>query len=131
MKIIIPDKPIPAARPRVTNRVTYNPKQREKIDTTYIIKQQYKKEPLTTPLEITMLFFMPIPSRMSYKKKEAILGKPHTKKSDLDNLIKFVLDCMNGVVYKDDAQVYEIVAQKTYSYNPRTEITILEYTENE
>lgn len=127
MKIIIPHSPIPAARPRVTHRGTYNPKQREQIDTTYIIKQQYTKQPLTTPLEVTLLFFMPIPKRMSIKKRKAILGQPHTIKSDLDNLVKFSLDCMNGIVYKDDAQIYEIVAQKVYSDNPRTEITILEY----
>lgn len=129
MKIIIPHSPIPAARPRVTQRVTYNPKQREQIKTTYVIKKQYTQSPLTTPLEVTFLFFMPMPKRMSLKKKEALLGAPHTKKPDLDNLIKFYLDSMNGVVYNDDKQIYEINSCKVYSERPRTEIIVLEYTD--
>ncbi len=39
----------------------------------------------------------------------------HTKTPDLDNLIKFVLDAMNGVFYGDDAQIAEIRAVKQYS----------------
>lgn len=48
----------------------------------------------------------------------------HTKRPDLDNLIKFVKDCLNGVVYQDDSQVFSIQAEKRYSEDPKTEVFI-------
>ena len=36
----------------------------------------------------------------------------HTHQPDLDNLVKFVLDGMNKLVYGDDKQVVQVVATK-------------------
>jgi Holliday junction resolvase RusA-like endonuclease len=44
----------------------------------------------------------------------------------VDNLKKFVLDCLNGVAWKDDAQIVKIEAFKAYGETPRTEIVIRE-----
>jgi|TARA_R110000824_G_scaffold292171_1_gene480570 Holliday junction resolvase RusA-like endonuclease len=48
-------------------------------------------------------------------------GKP-----DLDNYLKIVLDALNGVVYKDDAQVQQVSGLKRYSANPCMIITVEE-----
>jgi Holliday junction resolvase RusA-like endonuclease len=32
---------------------------------------------------------------------------------DIDNLVKFLLDCMKGIIYKDDKQVHSLLADKT------------------
>ena len=55
-----------------------------------------------------------------------------TKKPDIDNYIKFYLDCMNKIVYLDDSQVIEITAIKQYTelsedghHHPSTVIDIL------
>jgi Holliday junction resolvase RusA-like endonuclease len=49
------------------------------------------------------------------------------KSGDLDNRTKAVLDCLQGVVYLDDAQIVEL---HTYRHddklNPRVEVTISE-----
>ena len=37
------------------------------------------------------------------------------KKADLDNLVKFVLDCLQGLVIKDDFQVTSLQADKRWS----------------
>ena len=47
-----------------------------------------------------------------------------TKKPDLDNVIKAVLDALNGVAYKDDSRIVRIEARKEYSDSPRLEIHI-------
>lgn len=47
-----------------------------------------------------------------------------TKKPDLDNIIKVIADSLNGIAYKDDAQVVEVVSSKFYSNKPRVEVTI-------
>ena len=45
-------------------------------------------------------------------KTEAALYWP--KKPDIDNLVKFVLDAANGVLFKDDSQVVRVLATKMY-----------------
>ena len=52
---------------------------------------------------------------------------PPAKTPDLDNLIKFPLDVMNGEVWLDDKQIISILAFKHYAEVPRTEITIHKY----
>ena len=50
------------------------------------------------------------------------------KKPDIDNLIKFALDALQGKegYIVDDSQVVRIYAEKLYSDDPRTEIMIVE-----
>ena len=43
-----------------------------------------------------------------------------TKTPDIDNLLKTVLDGLNGVAFRDDAQVCEVVASKRYAPAART-----------
>jgi len=44
---------------------------------------------------------------------------------DLDNLVKFVLDALNGKAYEDDSQVCEIHTAKLYTdTDSRTEVVI-------
>lgn len=47
-----------------------------------------------------------------------------TTKPDIDNVIKAVLDGLNGVAYADDAQVVEISASKCYSDDPRVVVIV-------
>jgi Holliday junction resolvase RusA-like endonuclease len=71
-------------------------------------------------------FFMPIPASASKKQRALMEGcaVPHTKKPDLDNLIKFVKDCANGILWDDDSQVTAITAAKAYYPHPATEIQV-------
>jgi Holliday junction resolvase RusA-like endonuclease len=45
---------------------------------------------------------------------------------DIDNYLKFIFDCMNGIVFKDDCQVVAVTAKKEYTESPRTVIHIHE-----
>ena len=83
-------------------------------------------DPITGPVSLTVTFKMPIPDSLSKKKRaEMISGEiAHIKKPDLDNLIKFVKDCANGILWKDDSQVIGIWASKFYSETPKTRICI-------
>lgn len=42
-----------------------------------------------------------------------------TSRSDIDNMIKAILDSCNGIVFEDDSQVVEIHCRKLQSDNPR------------
>lgn len=49
-----------------------------------------------------------------------------TTKPDLTNFIKQAEDAMNGIFYKDDAQIVKIIAEKSYADIDWTEIIIEE-----
>jgi Holliday junction resolvase RusA-like endonuclease len=54
------------------------------------------------------------------KKLEVIVNvlvkdKKRIESVDVDNLLKFVLDCFNGLVYEDDTQIVAVLGQKTLS----------------
>ena len=78
-------------------------------------------------LYLKITFIMPITKGWAkYKMQMLRDGEeiPHTKTPDLDNLIKFVKDCLTGVIWKDDSQVYQIMATKVYGLDPETIIVI-------
>ena len=56
-----------------------------------------------------------------------ILGKIlPTKRPDCGNVLKAVLDGLNGVAYQDDAQICRIYFEKMYAEIPETRIIIKE-----
>lgn len=69
------------------------------------------------PLMVCITACYPIPKSYSNKKREVAakdLIKP-TVKPDCDNIIKVVLDALNGVAYHDDSQVVAVVMKKKYA----------------
>lgn len=63
----------------------------------------------------------------SKKQRERMLNGEvlPTKKPDVDNIVKAVLDALNGLAYKDDTQVTRISANKMYGENAHIEVTIV------
>ena len=81
-----------------------------------------------TPLQMQVSCYYPIPKSWPKKIKQGALDEevfPKVK-PDLDNVVKAVLDALNGVVYLDDAQVVNLVATKRYATEPRVEVYIFE-----
>ena len=85
-------------------------------------------QPFDTPMQLQLSTYYPIPKSWSKKKRQmAMDGEIHPQvKPDLDNVMKAVLDAMNGVVYVDDSQVINMVATKRYSSDPRVEVYLHE-----
>ncbi len=76
---------------------------------------------------LSLSFYVKIPeSATAIKRKQMAWGliKP-SKKPDFDNYEKFICDCANGFLYKDDAMIVKCITKKMYSENPRTEIEIM------
>jgi len=132
IKLVIPGVPIPKARPRFARRgkfvQTYNCQEKEERYFRDICRLQTAHEPISKDISIHLncRFYMPIPESWTKKKHAELksVGISHIKKPDVDNMIKFVKDCLNGLVWHDDSQVTSLSAEKEYSYNPRTEIII-------
>ena len=60
-----------------------------------------------------IVFIMPMPASWSIKKRRAMDGQPHQQVSDLDNLLKALLDSL----FKDDSHIYDIRATKLWGYS--------------
>jgi len=83
-------------------------------------------EPLQTPLTVYLYFTLPIPQSTTKRAKNALLGTIHTKKPDIDNLIKAVLDGMDKIVFNSDGQIGNIHASKRYGTIGRVDILVQE-----
>jgi len=80
------------------------------------------------PIWIGLGVLLPIPASWSKRKKtEAVAGRIFpTSKPDLDNVLKHVLDVMNGWWFKDDRQIVGLLpgTGKSYSLHPGYQIEI-------
>ena len=108
--------PVAKARPRLGRHGVYTPtktKVWERIVQVSAIESKRVKL-ITTPIEARLTFYMPMPKTKAIQRK--IQDGIHQKRPDLDNLIKSILDPLNNLIYKDDALVYSITAEKIYGF---------------
>ena len=115
MKITI-NNCIAQKRHRFARGFVYDPSAKDKKIAYKEIKEQFTGEPYTDALKITFTFNIKRPkshwNKYSLKPSAPIY---HTKRPDIDNYVKFYMDCMNKVVYLDDSQVIELSAKKIYN----------------
>lgn len=78
------------------------------------------RELLTGPLEVLLVFLLPIPASWpDWKRAMAMTGQlVPTGTPDFDNLAKGFLDALNGIAWVDDAQVVDAFTRKRYSGFP-------------
>lgn len=105
-------------RPRFTeNGHVYTPEStriyEEEIKIRY--KEKYKNEMLDGNIAVEVFINKKPASYLGIKKYNKLLGKYCNIKPDTDNVVKAVLDALNGVAYADDKNVVEIYAVKKYS----------------
>ena len=135
LTITVPGTPVADTRPRVTKNGVYDPRAKEKLRFRDYAKAQCLYLPPKDAVMLFATFIMPRPKshygtgRNSGKlKPSAPIRYQHTVKPDIDNLLKFVLDALNGIAYVDDKQVAFCSAKKRYtdSHDPRTIVEIEE-----
>ena len=112
---------VPKGRPRFTRQGrTYTPKKTHDYESEVAMMAKSamgSSEPLETPVAVYVYVNMPVPKSHSKKRTEACLSgseRPIKKTGDLDNMVKTILDGMNGIVYKDDSQIVSLHATKRY-----------------
>ena len=85
-------------------------------------------EPLQDALSVEIWFYRAVQKSIS-KKEHVRRTTGHVrpiKKPDVDNYIKSTLDGLNGILWRDDAQIVDLNTHKYYSENPRIEIELEE-----
>ena len=138
MIITIPGNPTRQKRARSKDgQRPYDPQKKEKADFIMMVMSQislHEKIGKNKPVYMEFRFYLPRPKSHYRTGKNSHLLKPSapalpckSSSADLDNFIKFVKDCLNGVAYHDDCQVVEYgIAKKRYAEIPQTEIRVYE-----
>lgn len=120
---VVPGKPHGKARPRMTKAGhTYTPK--NTVDYEKQVQVCYMSECKGVKLEgpvtahITAIYGVP-KSASKNTRLEMLDGciRP-TKKPDVDNIAKAILDSLNGLAYDDDSQVVRLSIDKVYGLEP-------------
>lgn len=121
-------------RPRV-NMYTgsvYTPNKTK--DYEFLIQQYFKMkypnhQTLEGRLSIQIVAYLKIPKSTSNKKTQEMLENKisPTKKPDIDNIAKVVLDAMNKFVFKDDNQVSKVSVEKRFGNEEKVWIMVEEY----
>jgi len=129
ISLTIPGEPKAKQRPKWFKHGTYTPEKTVSYES-YIKELFAIKYPDFIPIESALTAHLwaglTIPKSVS-KKKEGMMKlgiiKP-TKRPDVDNILKTVMDALEKLAYKNDSQIVRVVMDKDYSERPRLEITI-------
>lgn len=79
------------------------------------------------PVELHVRAWLTIPASVSKARRNRMIAglEMPTKKPDFDNVQKAICDGLNGVAFRDDAQVVDSFFSKRWSVDPRVEVTVL------
>jgi Holliday junction resolvase RusA-like endonuclease len=125
--LVVHDEPVPKARPRLGRGRIFTPRTTEVAE--HRIRLAWEREvggaPLAGPIALRVVVYLRQPAGVP--KRDRLTARP-TKRPDLDNFAKTVLDALNHVAYLDDAQVVALTAEKRYAigHAPRWEIAVEE-----
>ena len=83
-------------------------------------------KPLEGALEAFIYVTFPVPASYSKKRTEACLinSEKHTKKPDLDNVVKAICDGMDKIVFLNDSQITSIHSTKVYGEVGKVEVLV-------
>lgn len=135
----IPITPVPKGRPRFSinhgRLITRTPEKTrdfEKILSFYL-KTSFGNQckiSKKTPLIVDITCFLPIPNSYSLSIKEKCANgfKFPTKRPDVDNFAKAILDSMNDLIFEDDSQIVDLRVKKRYSQSITDKVGSIEIT---
>lgn len=128
MRFTVKGKVRGKARPRFYNGHAVTPKETKDYEATIAYEYLHAKGKLTErPIEVSIIVRLAVPKSESISRQTLkIQSLRPTKKPDIDNIAKVVLDALNGVAYVDDKQVVELRVSKRWSFDEELEIDVRE-----
>lgn len=118
-RIEISGSPVAKSRPRGYRTKQggirfYTPVKSQRFEN--LVRERAEKvftRPLGGPLRMVLVFLLPRPKRLIWKKRPMV-RVACDRKPDVTNLAKSVEDGLNGVAYGDDAQIVDLHVSKFY-----------------
>ena len=126
----VPGEPTGKGRPRFYNGHSITPSKTKsyEAEVKFWYLQENKGIMIDGEVIADIKAYYQIPKSVSKKTRQQMLDgeiRP-TKKPDLDNVAKAILDALNGLAYHDDSEVVELNIGKYWSDSPRVEVTLME-----
>lgn len=121
-----------SASGKLTSRIHDAPKSHAihtfKATARLVASAAVKGEPWPEPLSVSVQFVFPRPARLC-RKRDPAWRLPKVDKPDIDNLLKALLDGLNGVLWADDKQVFQVTdSSKWYAAKDESPKTVLMVT---
>lgn len=130
----VPGKIIGKGRPRLNTYTgsVYTPtrtKDYESLVQQYFMLKYPRFKPFEGRVKVEIDALFEIPKSTKKEDKELMLQNKinPTKKPDIDNIVKIILDAMNGVAFKDDIQITKLDVEKVYGNQEIIKVRISEY----
>ena len=130
----VPGKIIGKGRPRLNSYtgVVYTPKRTkdyESLVEQYFLLKYPRFKALEGRIKINIIAYFSIPKTTKKADINEMLENniSPTKKPDIDNIVKSILDSMNKFAFKDDNQITKLEVEKKYSLEDKVYVKIEEY----
>ena len=121
-------------RPRINTYTcrAYTPnktKEYEELAKQYFVLKYPIHIPIEGRVKVSIIAYFKIPKGTNKKNEELMLSGniSPTKKPDIDNIEKIILDAMNSLAFKDDNQITKLEIEKVYSEEEKVYVKIEEY----
>lgn len=130
----VPGKITGKGRPRVNSYtgIVYTPtntKDYESLVQQYFVLKYPRFKPLEKRIKVTIIANFGIPKSTKKADIEACLEGQisPTKKPDIDNIVKIILDALNKLAFIDDTQITKLNVEKKYGIEEKVLIQFEEY----
>lgn len=130
----VPGKIVGKGRPRLNSYTgsVYTPTRTKDYETLveqYFLLKYPRFKPFEGRVQVEINAFFEVPKSTKKAEKELMLENKinPTKKPDIDNIVKIILDAMNGIAFKDDIQITKLSVEKAYSEKESVLVKISEY----
>ena len=130
----VPGKVIGKGRPRLNSYTgaVYTPTRTKDYETLveqYFLLKYPKFKVLEGRIKVNIVAYFLIPKTTKKIDINEMLENniSPTKKPDIDNIVKVVLDSMNKFAFKDDNQITKLEVEKKYALEEKVYIKIEEY----
>lgn len=130
----VPGKIIGKGRPRLNSYtgVVYTPtrtKDYESLVEQYFLLKYPRFKVLEGRIKVSIIAYFSIPKTTKKADINEMLENniSPTKKPDIDNIVKAILDSMNKFAFKDDNQITKLEVEKKYAIEDKVYVKIEEY----
>ena len=130
----VPGKITGKGRPRVNSYtgIVYTPtktKDYESLIEQYFLLKYPRFKQIEQRTKVSIIAYFDIPKSTKKSDIAEMLNNEisPTKKPDIDNIVKIVLDAMNKFAFKDDIQITKLEVEKKYGNEEKIVVKIEEY----
>lgn len=130
----VPGKVIGKGRPRLNSYtgVVYTPtrtKDYESLVEQYFLLKYPRFKVLEGRIKVSIIAYFSIPKTTKKSDINEMLENniSPTKKPDIDNIVKAILDSMNKFAFNDDNQITKLEVEKKYAIEDKVYVKIEEY----